>query len=92
MSAGKLPEGWVETQLENIVDILDSMRVPVNNSERQSRIAEKKKINFIPILVLPEEVGKIDRLFFDEELVALGEDGVPFFDGTKYKGAYMLYW
>jgi len=31
MNGGKLPEGWVETPLENIVEILDSMRIPVNN-------------------------------------------------------------
>lgn len=48
MSAEKLPKGWVETQLENIVDILDSMRVPVNNSERQSRIAGKKENELYP--------------------------------------------
>ncbi|RDT54179.1 restriction endonuclease subunit S [Escherichia coli] len=90
MSAGKLPEGWVETQLENIVDILDSMRVPVNNSERQSRIAGKKENELYPYFGATGEVGKIDDYIFDEELVALGEDGVPFFDGHKNK-AYMLY-
>ncbi|HAH2830124.1 restriction endonuclease subunit S [Escherichia coli] len=90
MSAGKLPKGWVETQLENIVDILDSMRVPVNNSERQSRIAGKKENELYPYFGATGEVGKIDDYIFDEELVALGEDGVPFFDGHKNK-AYMLY-
>lgn len=90
MSAEKLPEGWVETQLENIVDILDSMRVPVNNSERQSRIAGKKENELYPYFGATGEVGKIDDYIFDEELVALGEDGVPFFDGHKNK-AYMLY-
>ncbi len=90
MSAEKLPKRWVETQLENIVDILDSMRVPVNNSERQSRIAGKKENELYPYFGATGEVGKIDDYIFDEELVALGEDGVPFFDGHKNK-AYMLY-
>lgn len=90
MSAEKLPKGWVETQLENIVDILDSMRVPVNNSERQSRIAGKKENELYPYFGATGEVGKIDDYIFDEELVALGEDGVPFFDWHKNK-AYMLY-
>ncbi|MXG39348.1 restriction endonuclease subunit S [Escherichia coli] len=90
MSAEKLPKGWVETQLENIVDILDSMRVPVNNSERQSRIAGKRENELYPYFGATGEVGKIDDYIFDEELVALGEDGVPFFDGHKNK-AYMLY-
>jgi len=35
-------------------------------------------------------VGLIDSFLFDEELVALGEDGVPFLDPMKPK-AYMLY-
>lgn len=69
MSAEKLPKGWVETQLENIVDILDSMRVPVNNSERQSRIAGKKKMNFIPILVLPVKSVKLMIIFLMKNLL-----------------------
>ncbi|EPE1916616.1 restriction endonuclease subunit S, partial [Escherichia coli] len=67
-----------------------SMRVPVNNSERQSRIAGKKENELYPYFGATGEVGKIDDYIFDEELVALGEDGVPFFDGHKNK-AYMLY-
>ncbi|CAI1109195.1 Type I restriction enzyme EcoKI specificity protein [Serratia proteamaculans] len=90
MSSGKLPEGWVEIQLENVVDILDSMRVPINNSERQVRISGKTENELYPYFGATGEVGKIDDYIFDEELVALGEDGVPFFDGHKSK-AYMLY-
>lgn len=90
MSTEKLPEGWVEIQLENVVDILDSMRVPINNDERQVRISGKTENELYPYFGATGEVGKIDDYLFDEELVALGEDGVPFFDGHKSK-AYMLH-
>ncbi|MGU0040707.1 restriction endonuclease subunit S [Citrobacter freundii complex sp. 2025EL-00176] len=90
MSGGKLPEGWLEIHLENVVEILDSMRIPVNNRERQERIEGKDCSKLYPYYGATGEVGKIDDFIFDEELVALGEDGVPFFDGQKNK-AYMLY-
>lgn len=90
MSGGKLPEGWVDTPLENIVEILDSMRIPVNNKERQKRIEGKGFNKLYPYYGATGEVGKIDDFIFDEELIALGEDGVSFFDGQKNK-AYMLY-
>lgn len=90
MSGERLPEGWVETPLENIVEILDSMRIPVNNKERQKRIEGKDFNKLYPYYGATGEVGKIDDFIFDEELIALGEDGVPFFDGQKNK-AYMLY-
>ncbi|HAU8263582.1 TPA: 4'-phosphopantetheinyl transferase [Kluyvera intermedia] len=90
MSGGKLPEGWVETPLEDIVEILDSMRIPVNSKERQERIEGKDFNKLYPYYGATGEVGKIDDFIFDEELIALGEDGVPFFDAQKSK-AYMLY-
>ncbi|PKQ50746.1 restriction endonuclease subunit S [Citrobacter portucalensis] len=89
MSEVKLPEGWLLTSLEHTVDILDSMRVPVNNAERQSRIENKNSDELFPYYGATGEVGKIDGYIFDEELVALGEDGVPFLESTKRK-AYML--
>ncbi|WP_313088203.1 restriction endonuclease subunit S [Atlantibacter hermannii] len=90
MSGGKLPEGWVETPLEDTVEILDSMRIPVNNKERQERTEGKDFNKLYPYYGATGEVGKIDDFIFDEELIALGEDGVSFFDGQKSK-AYMLY-
>jgi type I restriction enzyme S subunit len=85
----KLPDGWVETRLEDVVDILDNMRKPVNNKERQSRIADKQENELFPYYGATGQAGFIDDYLFDEELVALGEDGVPFFDGKKSK-AYIL--
>lgn len=86
----KLPEGWVDTKLEDSVDILDSMRVPVNNKERHVRVTGKPESELYPYFGATGEVGKIDGYLFDEELVALGEDGVPFLDPLKPK-AYMLH-
>ena len=84
-----LPEGWSITALENTVEVLDSRRVPINNTERQNRIEGKSKEDLFPYYGATGEVGKIDDYLFDEELVALGEDGVPFLDHKKNK-AYML--
>ena len=84
-----LPPGWAITKLEDLVSILDSMREPVNNSERQHRIEGKPDSELFPYYGATGEVGKIDGYLFDEELVALGEDGVPFLDAKKSK-AYML--
>ncbi|MEI7254055.1 restriction endonuclease subunit S [Dickeya dadantii] len=90
MSEVKLPQGWCNANLEDTVEILDSVRVPVNNAERQSRIKGKPENKLYPYYGATGEVGKIDDYLFDEELVALGEDGVPFLDSDKKK-AYMLY-
>ena len=84
------PIEWSRAYLEDLVNILDSMRVPINNTERQSRIERKPNSELFPYYGATGEVGKIDGYIFDEELVALGEDGVPFLDVQKSK-AYMLY-
>ncbi|MBE7376389.1 restriction endonuclease subunit S [Pseudomonas lopnurensis] len=88
MSAA-IPQGWQECRLENCVEVLDSLRVPVNNVERQSRIEGKSAEQLYPYYGATGQVGVIDDFLFDEELVALGEDGVPFLDPFKQK-AYML--
>jgi type I restriction enzyme, S subunit len=78
-----LPEGWVNTTLENVVDILDSRRVPVNAEDRQ------KRRGTIPYYGATGQVGWIDDYLFNEELVLLGEDGAPFLEPTKQK-AYII--
>jgi type I restriction enzyme S subunit len=85
-----IPQGWHECRLENCVEVLDSLRVPVNNVERQSRIEGKTVDQLYPYYGATGKVGVIDDFLFDEELVALGEDGVPFLDPLKQK-AYMLH-
>lgn len=84
-----LPQGWQDYRLEDCVEVLDSLRVPINNAERQSRIEGKPAEQLYPYYGATGQVGVIDDFLFDEELVALGEDGVPFLDPFKPK-AYML--
>lgn len=70
-------QGWVWAKLEDLVDILDSLRVPVNANERANRIGD------VPYFGATGQVGWIDDHLFDEELVLLGEDGAPFLDPYK---------
>ena len=90
MKEDVLPEGWEIKKLESLADILDSQRKPINSKEREKRIQGKSDNKLFPYYGATGEVGKIDDYLFDEELVALGEDGVPFLDFNKDK-AYMLY-
>jgi len=79
-----LPPGWLSAPLGEVVDILDSQRIPVNSKERSTRTGN------IPYYGATGQVGWIDNHLFDEELVLLGEDGAPFFDSTK-PVAYMIH-
>lgn len=85
----RLPLGWASTRLEDVVEILDSQRIPLNSSERQARIAGKDNANLIPYYGATGQVGLIDSHIFDGDLVLLGEDGVPFLDLFKHK-AYRI--
>ncbi len=78
-----LPEGWVETTLGEVCDVLDSRRVPVNAKERAGRPGP------VPYFGATGQVGWIDRPLFNEELLLLGEDGAPFLDTRKPK-AYLI--
>jgi restriction endonuclease S subunit len=66
-------------KLESIVDILDNLRQPINSTERSGRIGK------IPYYGATGQVGTIDKAIFNEDLLLLGEDGVPFFDRNKHK-------
>jgi len=85
----ELPKGWVWTNLENCVDILDSQRKPINAEERQERIQNKKESDLYPYYGATGQIGWIDGHIFDEELILLGEDGAPFLDFSKDK-AYLI--
>jgi len=65
--------------LEKIVDILDNQRIPINSTERN------KRPGIVPYYGATGQVGTIDEAIFNETLILLGEDGVPFFDSTKHK-------
>jgi type I restriction enzyme S subunit len=78
-----LPLGWRVSPLEDVVDILDGKRVPINAKERETRTGQ------VPYYGATGQVGWIDDYLFDEELVLLGEDGAPFLDSSKPK-AYVI--
>ena len=81
----ELPEGWAIDNLENIVDILDSQRIPLNSTEREARICGKPPDILYPYYGATGQVGEIDDFIFDGPLILLGEDGVPFFDTFRDK-------
>ena len=76
-------DNWQIVCLQDIVDILDSKRIPVNRDERAKRLGE------IPYYGATGQVGWIDDYLFDEELVLLGEDGAPFLERARPK-AYII--
>jgi len=84
----QIPSSWVNAKLEDVCEILDSMRVPVNNAERAARTTGKSKDELFPYYGATGQVGTIDDYIFDGEFVLLGEDGAPFLDPTRDK-AYL---
>ena len=85
---GELPvvamsDEWVDRSLEELVDILDSMRKPVSADERQRRLGE------VPYYGATGQAGWIDDFLFDEPLVLLGEDAVDFSNPLAQK-AYVV--
>lgn len=78
-----LPPGWAIAPLRDLVDVLDSKRVPVSARERSTRTGN------VPYYGATGRVGWIDEALFDEDLVLLGEDGVKFLDRDKPK-AYLV--
>ncbi len=78
-----VPHHWNRWSLGELVDVLDSRRVPVNATERAARTGS------VPYYGATGQVGTIDQKLFDEPLVLLGEDGVQFFDTSKPK-AYLI--
>ncbi len=85
MTDNELPKGWVEAPLSDVVDVLDSKRIPLNSDEREQRIKGKKQADLVPYYGATGQVGFIDEALFDEPLILLGEDGVPFFDPSRHK-------
>ena len=83
------PRGWSVTRLGWIAECLDYMRKPVNGDERKRRIAGKSQSELFPYFGATQQQGWIDDYIFDEELVLLGEDGVPFFEPLREK-AYLI--
>ena len=85
LEAARIPNGWAHALLEAVCQILDSRRIPLNNSERSRRIAGKSAEDLYPYYGATGQVGVIDDFIFDGEHVLLGEDGAPFLDSFKVK-------
>lgn len=85
----ELPFGWEFAHLGSVAVCLDHRRVPVNNEERSKRIAGKAEADLYPYYGATQQQGWIDDYLFDEELILLGEDGVPFLDPYRPK-AYVV--
>ena len=78
-----MPAGGVGLTLEDVAEIHDNLREPVNSSERA------KRPGTYPYYGVTGQVGWIDDFRQDGEYVLLGEDGAPFFEPTKEK-AYLV--
>ncbi|WP_081283817.1 restriction endonuclease subunit S [Mycobacterium intracellulare] len=77
------PAAWPVHPLGELVDVLDSRRVPVSANERAKRPGD------VPYYGATGQVGWIDAAIFDEPLVLVGEDGVQFFVPSKPK-SYLI--
>ena len=84
-----LPLGWSSTRLAFIAECLDYMREPINAAERKQRISGKSRSELFPYFGATQQQGWIDDYIFDEDLILLGEDGVPFFEPLRAK-AYLI--
>ena len=49
----QLPQGWSRVLLEDIADVLDFEREPINSSERESRINGKNESDLYPFTTVP---------------------------------------
>ena len=76
-------EGWKETTLGEVAEVLDRFRKPVNATEREQRLGS------VPYYGATGRTGWIDEPLFNEELVLLGEDAIDFLNPTATK-AYRI--
>jgi type I restriction enzyme S subunit len=76
-------EGWTETTLGDIAEVLDRMRKPISGGEREKRMGD------VPYYGATGQAGWIDKPIFNEELVLLGEDAIDFLNPDVHK-AYLI--
>lgn len=87
-------DNWARTLLGEICLVEDGKRIPINQKERDQRVAGKHPSELYRYFGATGQVGWIDGYIFDGTRVLLGEDGAPFFDRSKTT-AYMVhgrYW
>ena len=83
----EIPEYWKVESLDNMIEILDTMRVPLSETER----ANKK--GTIPYCGANGIIDYIDDYIFDDEAILIAEDGGNY--GKFQNKAYIMtgkYW
>lgn len=81
---GALPSDWAVQPIEFVYDILDSQRIPVNETERRNRAGD------IPYYGANGIVGYIDDYIFNDDLILVAEDGGNFEDFHIRPVAYVV--
>ena len=76
-------EDWTECTLDEVCEVLDNLRKPINSNERNERIKGKDISELYPYYGATGQVGYIDDYLTDGEYILLGEDAAPFLDFTK---------
>ena len=76
----KLPNGWCICRLEQVAEILDNLRKPINSKERELRKMNTLKKELYPYYGATGQVDVIDDYLLDGKYLLLGEDGAPFLD------------
>lgn len=84
-----MPNGWTICSLEQVANILDNLRKPINSNERNARINNKHESELFPYYGATGQVGFIDDYLIDGSYLLLGEDGAPFLDKNATK-AYSI--
>ena len=80
-----LPNGWILCNLENVIELYDNYRKPINGSERQKRKSGKTTASLYPYYGATGLVDYIDSYLLDGQYILLGEDGAPFLDASAKK-------
>ena len=71
-----LPQGWAVCRLEDVCQICDNQRQPINSTERQER--KKRAQTLYPYYGATGQVDWIDDYMLDGTFILLGDDGAPF--------------
>ena len=82
-----LPPGWGVCRLEDVCQICDNQRQPINSTERQER--KKRAQTLYPYYGATGQVDWIDDYMLDGTFILLGEDGAPFLEKFADK-AYVV--
>ncbi|MCS2437757.1 restriction endonuclease subunit S [Bacteroides ovatus] len=85
----QLPNGWAVCRLDQVADVLDNLRKPINSNERNLRIKGIQIDRLYPYYGATGQVGLIDDYIVDGHYLLLGEDGAPFLDKNAIK-AYSI--